>query len=733
MVGDSLPSACSAEDKERLAQSLTVLVNYAELFGFRPDSFDRQSTLTHWQLCSAGCGWIKFLKYKLAAFMSYHLDNPLPKKPFSGDDLPNQLAGGSLGRFIKLKFEDPEIAIQFCVGVLYLKKGMPRPTDLALEQAKMETKKVLTSVQQPHASPFSSTAVIAEEVRRTCVEIFTRRIRRKDLEKPYAPSVKANYVDSRSKFGTFGTLMDEHFLVDRVPPENVGWLYSTALELDDSVREDEMDTVHLKVSPLFRERVNQVYREVYQNVRVRAREEVANVKLVALPEALKVRTISKGPPLTYFSLKPVQKFLHRVLRNIRCFRLVGQTVTPEFLSEVFIGREGVFHSLDYSSATDLLDPFLSGVCVDGICDAVGMPDDLRQLFHKALTGHLIEDEPQVWGQLMGSIVSFIVLCVVNLSVIRHSFELTLNTRVSVVDIPAVINGDDGLVRAPPEFSHIWESVAAVAGLIPSVGKTYVDEEYLNINSTSFLFENETFRLIPYVNMGLVMGLGRSGGKQDVTNIAMEYTPYLTSIGARHHALLNLAPPGKVLAAHEQFLRQNAETLKLAKVPWYIPESLGGVGLKPIVLYNFGDGDVDNVTRRYARTSTGHVCGPSPADVRAAEVIVERRYASITPRRIPSQQPIRARSVWQSVVKLAWPRKRVVMSQEDETFMDLSTYYLTPSLVASGLDQETRVSMIRRNERAWTSLMAHMTDFPSERCGDLFLDFDSDRFHLKVES
>jgi hypothetical protein len=393
----------------------------------------------------------------------------------------------------------------------------------------------------------------------------------------------------------------------------------------------------------------------------------------------------------------------------------------------------VFHSLDYQSATDLLDPYLSGVCVDAICDAVGMPDDLRVLFHKALTGHLIEGVPQVRGQLMGSIVSFLVLCLINMSVIRAAYELTLNTRVSLEEIPAVVNGDDGLVRAPARFSDLWDDAARVAGLTPSVGKVYTDSQYVNINSTSFLFEDGSFRHIPYVNMGLVKGLGRSGtGKVGLGNVSTGYeNPYESSMGARHHSLMESCPSDLRLEVHEMFLKENKQTLKLSGLPWYVPESLGGVGLKPLVKYTYGDGDIDSFTRSYEVTSTGHVCGPSRLDAQLALTLREGRFSEFSVKKIPSSQPIRARPVWQTGLSLINKRgRRVVMSQEDETFMDLSTYYLTPSLVAQQLDSSTQGEVARRNRRAWESLLALMDDYSSEG-ESLFIESDVDVRSAKV--
>jgi len=533
--------------------------------------------------------------------------------------------------------------------------------------------------------------------------------------------VKANYVDSRSKFGTFGTLMDESMVMNRVHPSAAVKLYRDAVEIDEDLDEiSDERFVRLRVRDSFRAEVEGVYREVYANARERAMSEVASVKLVALPEALKVRVISKGPPLTYFTLKPVQKFLLRQMRRLRAFKLVGETVTPEFLNEVFKGVVGKFHSLDYQSATDLLDPEISGVAVEEICDSVGMPSDLRELFHKALTGHDIEGDPQVWGQLMGSIVSFIVLCVVNLSVIRHAYEISEGTRVSVVEIPAVVNGDDGLVRASDKFSDVWESVALVAGLVPSVGKVYTHEVYANINSTSYSVEDDKFDLVKYPNMGLVMGLNRSGGKSDVVDASVNYdNPFSKSLGARHHALMDSCPEDMRLAVHELFLMHNGATLKSTRVPWYIPETLGGVGLKPLIEESFGDGDVDSYEKKYAVTSTGHVCGPSRLDVGIAESFKHLR-GSFSVRKVPSLQPIQARPVWQKPVRTMYAGTSLFMSDDDMAFMDMATYYMTPSLVAVQLGESKRFDVMRSNERAWESILGLMGNYSSSG-GELFLD------------
>jgi len=175
MIGGSLPSGCSPDDRKKLVLSLNVIIDYAKLYGFRSDSFDAESTLAHWQICSAECGWIKFLKYKLAAFMAHHLGGVLPVAPFTTVDYPNQLAGHSLGRYMMLIMRSDR-ARSFAVGILYSKKGMPRPDVDALEQALVSTKEVLTTVKSVPSSPYTDKTQILAEVRRTVREVFSRKL-----------------------------------------------------------------------------------------------------------------------------------------------------------------------------------------------------------------------------------------------------------------------------------------------------------------------------------------------------------------------------------------------------------------------------------------------------------------------------------------------------------------------------------------------------------------------------
>jgi len=722
MIEAQLQAARSAVFRRKLGLSLGVIVDYAKLFGFDPSKFDRNQTLANWQKCSVGCGWIKFLKYKLAAFMAVSLGGVLPKKPFLENDFPNHLSGGTLGRFIS-KIMRGSKALSFAVGILYSKKGMPRPDKGDLEQSRQATKEVLTTIHT--RGEFDKSWIMKQEIRRTCREVFVKQITSQDLHHMYAPSVRANYTNSRSEFGTFGTLLDEEIISDIVPDEGslIKLLQGQVLEYNNDDEMEEEGVRYVKIRGSFRKEMEQRYEKIYEDVRKRALSEDADVELVPLAEALKVRVISKGPPLTYFSLKPVQKFLLRQMRRFRMFRLVGETVTTNFLESTFKGFEGLFHSLDYQSATDLLDPEMSQTAVDEICDCVGMPDDLRILFHKALTGHLVEGIPQVWGQLMGSIVSFIILCVVNGAVIRHAYEHSTGLRCQSLDsVPAVVNGDDGLVRAPAIFSNIWEESALVAGLVPSLGKVYTHDIYANINSTSFVVLDNKFTLVNYVNMGLVTGLSRSGGKasfvNDQSERGYEDGPFYQSLGAKHHELMKTCPYNLRLKVHALFLRHHEKALEIAYVPWYIPESLGGVGLMPLVKY-FGE-DIDQTSRSYLYLGD-HRCGPSDKEIFIAYGLHDRIHKEFSVRKVPALQPIRTRTIWQKALHhFGGEGLRVKISEQDAAFIDSSMFYIAPSLVMDFCDNTSINARIHTNQRVWASLFELHNDY-THKGVQLFLD------------
>jgi len=707
-----LPLLVSRNDRAELSTSLSSLLDYLSLYGFDPIGQKTSPTLKHWQICSAECSWMKFLKYKLSSFFSSVLGEELPPCPFKTPDYPLHLIGGRAGRFISKVLKGP-LRLEFAVGILYLKKGCARPGKPELKAALVATKKVLTSKRPvpiptlqlrddwDNILPPINLGDMGVEMRRTTREFFSgHTITQKDLHKPFAPSIKANYVDSRSDLGTFGTLIELGLI--KTVDEGLDSIFRDILtgSKESEFREGSDESRLVAVKAEFIRLLEERYSVTYDQACLLADEEVANVKLVALAEALKVRVISKGPPLTYFVLKPVQKFLHRILRKHKMLRLIGEPVSTKILESMFKDHPPgyLYHSLDYSSATDFLNPYISNEIADHICKVISLPSLQTRLFKKALTGHLVEGEEQQWGQLMGSIVSFIVLCIANCAVIRRSLEITHNRMFTLEECPAVVNGDDGLVDAPHSFLEIWKQIASLCGLEPSQGKVYSHRDYLNINSTSYLRRGEFFQHIPYVNMGLAKGFTRSGGKKEDRNEKVEIydTSLLGSLGSRHHALIRSSPDHCRIAVHKLFLRENWKLLNSVRVPWYVSEDNGGLGLMPIVTEIYADsGDIDDFV-----VIPHETYGPSVLDLELLASLDKSKTRGPRFRRLPTNAPIAVRSVWST--RLGEPVRGIVMGDRDIQYLDTACYYFCPEFVTQTI-KESPNAILRNNERVWSAL------------------------------
>jgi hypothetical protein len=180
---------------------------------------------------------------------------------------------------------------------------------------------------------------------------------------------------------------------------------------------------------------------------------------------------------------------------------------------------------------------------------------------------------------------------VNAAICRWTLELANRRVYTLNDCKLAINGDDAVFPVNDEGRKIWERIGSFCGLFPSVGKVYFSNTYLNINSTSYAFhaggyESQRFHtnngdkwrlchyeLERYVNLGLLYGLKRSGGVASVTGSEGEW-----SFSQRVTTLIKDCPDELRERVLGQFLHLNKTQLTRVNLPWFIPESLGGLGL-----------------------------------------------------------------------------------------------------------------------------------------------------------
>lgn len=268
-------------------------------------------------------------------------------------------------------------------------------------------------------------------------------------------------------------------------------------------------------------------------------------------EPNKCRMISKGEAQPYYLCKSLQKALLRSIQKYECFKLTGRPFCPTDLYPLLekAKKDDLWLSVDYSAATDGLSYKLSRMIMDRCLELI--PNNLRMIAHKVLGPHDLfyptSDGGKRYGgtmtngQLMGSILSFPILCLANLGLYLHVNEDNHRGWKSWEKLRHVlINGDDMLYTADEDTFNDHIHLGGKIGLKMSSGKAYSHRSYANINSTSVVYDlrrlkdlsfkdfeagvegkwslygpgTESPRLIPFLNVGLALNRHKVQGRTD---------------------------------------------------------------------------------------------------------------------------------------------------------------------------------------------------------------------------
>jgi len=616
----------------------------------------------HSQLLVAGPAWLDLLKFKCAALFAWANDQEIPAYPNKLADLkipygdsPHFLSGlfRRFDAYQRTRLRSGtkvarDFAASFFYSMLMAKKGFPRPDKRMLRQAEQDTFKALTTPQSigggvdfKYGTVQVSTDPDLSRLAQKCRDVVCHLTKsaghlgrpHPHPEKDYPDrrfslafaSVNSCYGGSRKGGGQLGALAgfysqwyDNHARLE--------W----RLLVDGSLYECIEPELRWWHCPGFEERGI-----LAQDALVHAAlAEDPRAQPLALAEALKVRTITKGPPVLNTVLRPLQKLLHSICASDERF-VIGGPCTLDVLRSVFCtrssGRIGdpasglKWLSGDYKAATDNLNALLSTTIADEFSNVLGLDDRYRQLLQRSLCGHSMcrplrkfEVEgpgdvlPQARGQLMGSITSFPVLCVANFALIWLAKEEAAGVSIPFDEVDVIVNGDDCLFPASANCKRIWERLAVVAGLTPSVGKTYYDDRFAVFNS--ILFSTDSFlgrapvdykddvhrrgldcvpnadscpcrvaycyewtpRIIPYLNFNLLLSVGRSVGEESATKDDLP--------GARARAMLDgFDDPEQrrwIMANFVAECKRRPGVLP-RRASWYWPEEFGGAGLPEV--------------------------------------------------------------------------------------------------------------------------------------------------------
>lgn len=290
-------------------------------------------------------------------------------------------------------------------------------------------------------------------------------------------------------------------------------------------------------------------------------------------EPLKVRMITKPSVGLHVPLHKIQKSCWRYLHDYNVdgfepFSLIGEPLTRAHLWKLVMslkpGEKMV--SGDYSAATDNLKGEVSKTIIRSWVDKIGLRDPflyeniLRSMTQMRILQeniilpnyeefpHLkdfcyeLQNYDQVNGQLMGNVISFVVLCAANFICLWESYERFCSRKVSlrafVHDMPAYINGDDILFKSPSdEFYAVWKQTTSEFGFDLSIGKNFCNDKFVQINSELYRidtqdtleitedFDGFSFKerpyvknlvKIPYVNFGKITGRAKNDCSTDLT-------------------------------------------------------------------------------------------------------------------------------------------------------------------------------------------------------------------------
>jgi hypothetical protein len=630
--------------KDEILQCLEVVIEVLKFYGFKGEC-DLGPTAERWRLLSAQCGWMKLVKYKLAAFFSSRNKQPLPPLPNGVtpelfNDSPHMLIGGRAGRFLEvyLKRHDEMGRMSLLFSILQSKKGMPRASKSELKKAEINTALKLGTAPPPVERKFLykwsereripgsiptslNQTTIKEQLVRTTREIFRNcgPLTNDERMKVFFPSTSANYINNRARAGAVGFILEHPTLIDNLRRPG-GYINIVHPKLHN----EKIEITHYPEYQPNTTALEFAFSSLWLNLLEVAKSEKPIAVPIALPEALKNRVITKMPPAQQTVLRCIWKKMHGIVRKQKTFTLIGKMINEEVVNSMLgrLEKDEIFLSGDYEAATDNLYSWVSETIAEEISEQFKLHPIEKQLFIQSLIHHFIEVEvplkvgdtgifdypkgsikdidhinetvgleiEQKNGQLMGSITSFVILCIANAATTRWAHELAYKRRFWLSKLPMLINGDDVALKTTLQGYDYWRIITQSVGLKESVGKTFISRDFVQMNSMNYLYNEEglrtgvdeqlnvintpwRYREVKYINFGLVSGQKRSG----IVSLNDQDDPTST-IGARYREMLRLAPGEMAEEAHTQFIKYNELMLKRTGLPWYMPEWIGGLGL-----------------------------------------------------------------------------------------------------------------------------------------------------------
>jgi len=250
-------------------------------------------------------------------------------------------------------------------------------------------------------------------------EKFNRNYQSSSAFESYSASTSACFEQTRGKGGQNGELIRLTGVSDSPSTELHSMTWSPAGYCGG----------HRVLNPVFEVRRPldcELWKSLGPKLRDRDMSIPINCTIQAVLEPNKVRVISKGEALPYYSCRPIQKALHGAMRDMPPFRLIGRPFCPTDMIDLATKARADWEwfSVDYSAATDGLSWKYSGKIFRYLMQDLPKEEydtamavlGPHRLYYPKDGGRPVFRGLQRNGQLMGSILSFPILCLANLGV-----------------------------------------------------------------------------------------------------------------------------------------------------------------------------------------------------------------------------------------------------------------------------------------------------------------------------
>ncbi|QKI29251.1 RNA-dependent RNA polymerase [Kummerowia striata ourmiavirus] len=440
---------------------------------------------------------------------------------------------------------------------------------------------------------------------------------------------------------------------------------------------------------------------------------------VGIPEPFKLRVISAGKADAYARLLRFQPSLWGLLKDHPQFQLVGRPLRRGDITRFWnnahrlFGDRAVALSGDYSAATDNLHPSLSITAIDAIIEGHPISESDRNLLHLGLTGHLIDPEDpemeanQRWGQLMGSPISFPILCIINMAVCRYAVEQQSDSTLSIREAGVLVNGDDCLIPLPsPRGYGEWARLVEACGLKPSPGKCFVSRHAAQLNSMLYL-SSAAPQFTPFLRVNLLWGLETKGLLAGTT--VFGGCKQLSELSGRSVGLLDGFPRHQRMWLRRAFREVAMPDLERSRpIPLHLSQSWGGLGIpflrKKDRRWRIGPNQL-RVVQRFIRDPSFWL------DARRRLTVAADRHWDL------SVEVMRSQSAWE---RSATRREDVLVRKGTEetpsapvpyTLAHLARVVAKSTLPSKGLTA-TPLSRVRKE---WSRLLASCSSDPLPSC------------------